>query len=118
MLDFPLIMFLHFWADFVCQSDEVAKNKSKSNAVLAYHCLIYAFYTTFGFIHEPIQLWPLIFLILFSSHFLTDYVTSRINSHYWSTGQVHNFFVGIGADQFIHFLVLYLLWYYSLILNL
>lgn len=92
-----LALILHFVADFVFQSDEIAINKSKCNKTLALHCLIYSvFFLAFG---------PLFTLLVFISHFITDYFTSRINAFLYTTSR-HYFFVAIGADQLIHQLTL------------
>lgn len=41
-------------------------------------------------------------MITFALHFLTDAITSRINSRLWEAQRVHAFFVGVGADQLSH----------------
>ena len=42
LIDILTLMWLHFFADFVLQSDYVATNKSKNNKILTLHCLIYS----------------------------------------------------------------------------
>lgn len=99
------ILFAHFVADFIFQTDEQAINKSKSNKWLLYHVSSYSFgiLLVSFFLFSNIEigiLWVVVNAIL---HFGTDYITSRINSHLWQKNERHWFFVGIGADQFIHY---------------
>ena len=106
ILTITLLLTLHFVADFVLQSDYVAKNKSKDNKVLLYHVSLYAL--------------PFILLIspLYGAlngllHFCIDFITSRATSKLWASGEVHWFFVTIGLDQLLH--VLTLVWTYNLL---
>lgn len=102
----PILMLLttHFVADFVLQTDWMAQNKSKRWDALALHVGVY----TFAFV--PVTLYLLgntpqatQFLALTGAlHFVTDAITSRINSRLWAEKRVHAFFVGIGADQLSH----------------
>ena len=111
-----LYLFIHWYADFVCQTDKQAKNKSTSIKWLLKHTSIYGLIITiFTYIlylnnFFGAQYWylPLIFgLIQFVTHTLVDYITSKINSHLWKNGQVHEFFVMIGFDQFIHYVIMF-----------
>lgn len=110
---FLWILFGHWIADFVCQTHWQATNKSKNNWALIEHVFVYS-----G-IMMLFAAWILydarIFyftIITFTTHFCTDYITSRMTSKMWVKGQYHNFFVIIGMDQFIHFatLALTLIW--------
>lgn len=98
--DILILVWLHFIADFILQSDKVAKNKSKSNKTLAFHCSIYAM---------PL-LWfgPLFASINGVLHFLTDWITSRWCSKLYYKGERHWFFVVIGFDQALHLTALIL----------
>lgn len=101
------ILFVHFLADFVFQTDWMAKNKSKSWKALATHILEYTFVLATGclllFLIGTISGQATIFVITNgAAHFLIDAVTSRLTSYYWSKQQAHNFFVVVGFDQFLH----------------
>lgn len=98
------IIWLHFVADFILQTDNMAKGKSKSNRWLAIHVGTYSL--------PLIILGPLYALVNGVAHFAIDYVTSRWSSKLLAKGEVHNFFVVIGFDQALHLttLVLTYLW--------
>lgn len=103
-----LILTLHWVADFICQTDWQAKNKSKNNVALLKHVGSYTAVIFVGslFVFSPMiaVMWTALNGIL---HFVTDYVTSRITSYLWSKGDVHNFFVVVGLDQLIHYACLF-----------
>lgn len=96
---FYAILFTHWFADFVCQTRQMANNKSSSNYWLFVHVLIYSlimsvFGVKFGVVNGL-------------AHFATDFCTSRGTSYFWKTRNTHAFFSVIGFDQFLHVAVLY-----------
>lgn len=95
-LELKIIALLctHFIADFILQSDWMAMNKSKRNAPLLVHVLIYL--ACFLWMGAPYA------LINGAFHFVTDYFTSRVTSTLWAKNKRHWFFVVIGFDQMIH----------------
>lgn len=94
------LLLVHWVADFVCQTDEMAINKSSSNAWLFTHTGVYAcFLLMFG---------PVYAIVNWAAHTLTDYCSSRASSYFWKKNDRHNFFVVIGFDQFLHIAVLIL----------
>lgn len=115
------ILTLHWWADFVCQTDKQAKGKSKNWGDLLAHTGTYSLVFLFGM--------PIIFAIFldikytstlvycsiiyafvtFICHTITDYFTSRLNSRLYSEGKIHQFFVSVGFDQLLHFTQLLIL---------
>ena len=99
-----LLIWIHFVMDFVFQSNNVALNKSKNNAILLQHVTIYAI---------PLFLFNFWFgLVNAALHFVVDWVTSRCTHYFWSCDKRHWFFVTIGIDQAIHLtcLILTYIW--------
>ncbi len=94
------VLVVHWMADFILQSDYVAKNKSKSMLVLAQHCLIY------GGVMFLVFNWQ---YALFNAlvHYIVDFFTSRLNSYLWNKKDVHNFFLVIGFDQLLQYVCLF-----------
>lgn len=125
------IIIIHYIADFWLQTDWQAQNKSNNITALLNHTLIYTccwfpfvlYFHLTGFL-----------IITFICHTITDYFTSRLNSklipkrqtmvinfpqvnkeaskanvHYFPKGEnYHNFFLGIGGDQVLHYIQLFL----------
>lgn len=109
MYFYLILLFTHWVADFIFQTNWEATNKSKNNIALLSHTTKYSI----------IMLLPVIFnltftlediaafwVVTFFCHTITDFFTSRINSKLWAKQDVHNFFVSIGFDQFLHALQL------------
>jgi hypothetical protein len=128
----PWMMLGHYVGDFLFQTNNMAKNKSKSIDALFGHTLTYtvtmlmflAFYTQFRFNYGPtiaLPLWFIFAIVTLATHTLTDFVTSRISSiifesamkdykdgFYNEFGQkYHEYFVVIGFDQLIHFVTIW-----------
>ena len=102
------IMFLHWFADFVLQTNWMATNKSSNNLALMSHVLVYTavmFCGTLVLSNSLFILWAIVNGVL---HFCVDYVTSRITKKLWTENKVHDFFVMIGLDQLIHAMTLIL----------
>lgn len=114
------LLITHFIGDFLLQSNWMALNKSKNWRALCIHCFCYSlcfFWLGFTFI------W-----ITFITHLIVDSLTSRLTSKLWfielaprgnlhksrwpffanvSMTKRHWFFVMIGLDQLIHYMVLF-----------
>ena len=114
MKEIILILLSHWIADFVCQSDKIAKNKSKSNKILFWHIvqyiavmynLIFWSLLVFGeFSLSSASALGFIGFILLNGvlHFVIDYFTSRLTSYYFNNQMYHEGFVIVGLDQFLH----------------
>lgn len=114
MKDILLILLSHFVADFIMQSDKQAIEKSKSNYWLTIHvstytCTIMLFAWTYLNDATTVILWA---SFNGAAHWIQDYITSRINSRLYKQNKRHWFFVGIGADQLIHYCCLLLSYEY------
>ena len=110
-------LLLHWYADFVVQTDKQAKDKSSNNWQLLAHTSSYSLiitictYILYWANSFGAQYWyiPLIFgIIQFVTHTIIDYITSRINKKLWEDCYVHEFFVMVGFDQFIHYGILFI----------
>jgi len=119
MIPMSILLFyllLHWYADFVVQTRKQQINKSSNNLQLLAHTssygliltiCTYILYWTNSF---GSQYWytPLLFgIIQFITHTVVDWITSRINKKLWEDGYVHEFFVMIGFDQLIHYVILF-----------
>lgn len=104
------IIWVHFIADFLLQSDWMALNKSKSFTALYTHSFVYSlpfiFIVYFCNMHG---LYAFVFILaIFLSHFLVDGISSKITSWLYKRGERHWFFVVIGLDQAVHMTTLIL----------
>lgn len=111
---FYLILAGHWFSDFVAQTDDMAKNKSKSIKWLTKHIVSYTFgiaiFSLPIFYRMPGKYWLLFVLINGSSHWVIDFFTSKLSSKMWQQQRVHDFFVVVGFDQFLHVAILYGTW--------
>jgi hypothetical protein len=109
------IIAIHWIADFVCQAEEWATNKSKNNAALVRHTAMYSLIWFWG-CHLLFSnlLDVLAFVgITFVAHTITDYITSRIvsrkfaNKEFGSPIPNTGAFTVIGFDQVLHYIQLF-----------
>lgn len=113
-----IILFLHWFADFVLQTEFQAIWKSSQWDALLNHVGIYTSVWIFpvliyGSVTQAKDVRILLFLpITFIAHLLIDYYTSRANkllaTEARRTDKWHDFFVGVGFDQFLHYVQLFL----------
>lgn len=110
---FIYFLLIHWLADFVCQTDWMARNKSTNLEALLSHIIIYTLVLFIGLIlicfKYDISTVNFVAFILANSitHFIIDFVTSRITSTLHKANDTHNFFVVIGFDQLLHTAILF-----------
>lgn len=105
------ILFAHWVADFLFQTETMALNKSKSIRWLTVHVLTYTI-VLFGF---SLLLLDVQTALLFAGingalHWITDFFTSKLTTAYYNNRRV--FFLIIGLDQFMHTAILIMAWEY------
>lgn len=110
------IMFAHYVADFLVQTEWMAKGKSKRWAPLIAHIATYTL-TIMLMGGLPIVLlgglsiahwWILYCIINGLGHMVTDYFTSRASGKAYREGKIRKFWAIIGFDQFIHMSTLWI----------
>lgn len=117
------ILAVHFIADFVCQTDWQAKNKSGNFKALIEHTYSYTvvfliaillyLLCNIDYLDANVARWLLQFIIVtFVTHTAIDFVTSKINAKLWEQGRTHAFFVSVGFDQLLHYTQLLLTYYF------
>jgi len=125
------ILIIHWFADFVLQTDKQAKGKSKNWNDLLEHTTFYSLVWIMPMAFLLPSNYILVFwFITFICHTITDYFTSRLNSKLAPERQYllshphlsnyfifknenwHNFFVSIGFDQILHYVQLFITYYF------
>lgn len=110
--DFTLLLFFHFIGDFFFQNDWMALNKSKKLIPMMVHCFIYTIITLVPFIIVlPSPMLLLIPIVLYISHLVIDFLSSKLCEYLYNKGERHWFFVVIGFDQFLHLSILSILFF-------
>jgi len=108
------LLVTHWVADFVFQTDWMARNKSSSNLPLFVHVCVYSL-ILIPFAVSYIPSYAVAWFIVFNMclHFVIDYHTSRLTSKLGAAGKygsktVPNFgmFSIIGLDQMLHYISL------------
>jgi Protein of unknown function (DUF3307) len=102
------VLFIHYVADFICQTRWMAENKSKDITALLYHMYSYTGalgigLAAYSYFHEMNILPVLGFIIVnVSVHFCVDYTTSKLNTYFFNQKKLAFFWWSIGFDQYIH----------------
>lgn len=108
---FVEVMLIHFLADFGLQTHDQAINKGKGwafiNRDLFRHVLNYSL--VFGvWLGCHFGVWETILgtVFIFVTHYITDWITSRLTKPLFADNNMHDGFVVIGADQLVHLITL------------
>lgn len=131
LIEILSILGIHWIADFVFQDEKWALGKSKNWNDLLSHTITYSSFwffislfldiytriTTNKWLFEVIDV-QLFVLITFICHTTTDYFTSRLNFKLYIKGKFGSsipnlgFFTSIGFDQYLHYIQLFLTYWY------
>lgn len=110
------ILIAHFVADWLLQTSWMAQNKWNQWRALSAHVAVYTLIMVIAGFNLGIEssmiagvAWGLLNGAL---HYWIDYITSKITHTYWDRKDFRAFFLAIGADQLIHYLILF--WTYSI----
>lgn len=115
------ILLIHWFADFVLQTEKQAKGKSKEWYPLIEHTFVYsvvwfivgAFLCVFDI--KYLSTLGLFVQITFIAHTITDYFTSRITSKKYKNNHFYGFngfWFWIGMDQVLHYIQLFTTYYF------
>lgn len=112
-----VILIAHFVADFIFQSEYMAKGKAKNIKPLIQHGLMYTFIFTLMslLMANDIKVETLVLFGLFSGilHTWVDLISSKFASRAYAKGNMGGpvpnlgFFAIIGLDQLTHYLMLF-----------
>ena len=116
-------LFIHFFSDFVLQTNHMATKKSTSNYYLGMHVTVYSITTILAWwlmflivgIHVTFLMYMFAGLSIFVMHFITDYISSRITGKYYKAQKNHEFFVTIGFDQWLHYIQIFIVFNYIIL---
>lgn len=111
------VLFAHWVCDFLLQSEYMATNKSKTLKPLLFHTLLYSI--AMGILIEilvsnnifgaQLPYTSAIFsVIMFITHTLIDFFTSRINAKLLGQKKTRLFFNMIGFDQLLHYATIFI----------
>jgi len=97
------ILFLHWWADFICQPRWIVENKTKDYRVLLVHVLVYGLILAIGLggVLPRQQLLPFLAVVV-SLHAVVDAATSKLIDYLRRQQWTQMFFTALGFDFFIH----------------
>ena len=106
------LILLHFIADFICQSNMSITARGKDFWWLLVHIVAYTLTLFSGmmlgvlFMGFSAGMTFKFVSLLAVIHFFADYILGKISSHLWETKRHRWAFVIMGAEQFIHIILL------------
>jgi hypothetical protein len=99
-----LLVWVHFFGDFVLQSNDMAVKKSKSVKWLLFHTSVYSVLLfLFGVVFA---------LVNFAAHLIVDFFSSRAGAYFHRQDNQKGFFMVLGTDQAIHLTTLFFTYHY------
>lgn len=103
------IVIAHWIGDYVLQSESMAIGKATSIKWLTIHVLVWT--ASLGVITTLFGATFTWVAAMGVAHWIQDFVTAKINSHYQKTKQLKLFWLTIGSDQMLHYMVLFTTYY-------
>lgn len=100
------MFFLHWVADFVLQSRRVAEEKSKHPDALFEHVGIYSLTLFAGLVWIDLLLALQLSMTNGVCHWIIDYISSKMTTHFYTYKKMHEFWITVGFDQFLHSAIL------------
>jgi hypothetical protein len=108
-----VILFAHFFGDFVIQPHRIAVNKWHDNKALWMHVLLYTlalFLFSWAFLipYDGAAFlcylgWAIVNGLV---HFVIDYSISKDRQEYWVERNFQMYFIFFGVDQMLHYAIL------------
>ena len=102
------ILIGHWVGDYVLQTEKMAVGKSSSIKWLTIHAAIWT--ASMMIIVVPfsssVSIWVWV-LFMGALHWFQDFVTSRINAFFQKNKWIKMFWLGIGTDQLLHYLIMF-----------
>ena len=97
------LVFAHFIADFLCQTDDMARRKSKEFEWLMLHVVVYTLVLiVLGAAVGGVKFGVFLGNLNGVLHLAIDFCTSKATSRLWQKQSWHWFFCVIGFDQALH----------------
>jgi hypothetical protein len=109
------LLFAHWVADFVCQTQKMSENKSRYWGDLLNHTSLYSVIMwgyILGITQFNIITSSVFFIVTFTCHTITDYFSSRRTRKLYEDDRIHDFFVVIGFDQWLHYVQLFITYWF------
>lgn len=110
------LLVFHYIGDHLLQTGKMGLEKHKDNIILIYHVAIYTvvmtLFANYIFWDFPSDRIVTFFLVTFISHFITDYITSRINHQLYERKETKKLLNMIYLDQNLHYFQLIITYYF------
>jgi hypothetical protein len=114
-----VVLWLNYLTDYMLQTKKMSENKHNSVLWLLAH--VSSFTLALGILVSVYNIFAnaftwgnLVLLILLNglTHFIIDYISSKITAYYYKNNKLKQFIRVIGGDQTLHVTIIVLLTYY------
>jgi hypothetical protein len=120
LIEIILILVIHWFADFVLQTQWITDNQDRDMDALLGHTVTYSLvWLCVGVLYsmslegQAEQLYAMFLfpLATWAFHTIVDYFSTQRMNELFKRGNMRNFYVVFGLDQLIHILQLFTLYY-------